>query len=74
MEGEEASREVCHFYIVGKCRFGEDCRNIHPAGVSVRVSNGTNNNGAKRKTVKGKKDEQQSAARRGMKTAMDVIK
>ena len=72
MEGEEASREVCQFYIVGKCRFGEDCRNIHPAGVSV--SNGTNNNGAKRKTVKGKKDEQENAARRGMKTAMDVIK
>ena len=68
MEGEEASsREVCQFYIVGKCRFGEVCRNMHPASICI-------NNGAKGKTVKRKKDEEQNAIRRGMKTAMDVIK
>ena len=68
MEGEEASREVCQFYIAGKYRFGEECRNAHPANMRV-----ANKDGAKKK-VKKRRDEQPSSPKRGMKTAMDVIK
>ena len=71
MEGEEASREVCQFYIAGKCRFGEECRNAHPA--NMRVNGAVNKEVAKRK-VKKRKEEQPSSPKRGMKTAMDVIK
>ena len=71
MEGEGASREVCQFYVAGKCRFGEECRNEHPAGMGLNSA--ANNNGAKRKAKK-RQDEKPSSPKRGMKTAMDVIK
>ena len=67
MEGAEASREVCQNAKCKKCRFGEECKNVHPAGINQ-------NNGAKRKKVKRRKDENENSPRRGMKTAMDVIK
>ena len=68
--GEEAStRETCQFYIVGKCRFGEDCRNLHPAGLGV--NNVTTKSTSKKASAK---REEQKVTKRGMKTAMDVIK
>ena len=36
MAGEQGSREICRFYIAGKCRFGKNCWNIHPADISAK--------------------------------------
>ena len=71
-EGAAAARtepEVCQFYLQGTCRFGEDCRNAHPAGRAP-----ANNGGAKKKTSKKSKGSESPKEKRGMKTAMDVIK
>uniref|UniRef100_A0A7S2WPU7 C3H1-type domain-containing protein n=1 Tax=Rhizochromulina marina TaxID=1034831 RepID=A0A7S2WPU7_9STRA len=30
------SREVCRFYLQGQCKFGPDCRNLHPPDAEIR--------------------------------------
>lgn len=36
--GAEAA-VVCKFFLEGKCRFGNECRNIHPEGVPHQAKN-----------------------------------
>ena len=71
MEGEEGPQEICPFYVAGKCRFGEDCRNRHPAGLGA--NNGAAH-GARRKPDAAREERRQRVVKRGMKTAMDVIR
>jgi len=71
MEGktEKKSQEICKFYQEGKCRFGEECFNLHKGPVSL-------NTVKKKKSPKRDENGQnvEKKAKRPMKTAEDVIR
>ena len=65
--GEEVSTEICKFYLVNKCRFGEKCLNLHEGEVLEEKEKPKKPERTERtEKVKGKKPP--------MKTALDVIK
>ena len=66
-------REICRFYSEGRCRFGQDCLNLHEG--EVRDTD------TKKKVRKVKEEEKKKATTKkstgkkpAMKTARDVIK
>ena len=72
MEGEKTSpskKEICQFYKEGKCRFGNECFNLHQG--PCKVSEGQTS--TKKKTVKVEKSPVDKS-KMPMKTALDVIK
>ena len=75
MEGEEEkSPEICKFYKEGKCRFGEECFNIHKGPVQEIKGKKLS-----RKTICQipRKNDDESNVKNGkkpMKTASDVIR
>ena len=75
MEGEKTSpgkKEICQFYKEGKCRFGNECFNLHQ-GPFKKVSEGQTS--TKKKTVlKPEKSPIDKSSKMPMKTALDVIK
>ena len=63
--GEGKTDTICQFYMEGKCRFGEDCFNIHPHGVPQKLKQ-------KSSPIRiNFNDENEKKCR--MKTAQDVI-
>ena len=62
-ESRQVSKSICSFYKEGKCRFGEDCFNLH-SGPSKELK--------KKKSIKPKIMD--SDSKKSMKTAEDVIK
>lgn len=60
------SPEICQFYKQGKCRFGEDCFNLHQ-GPCEQIKS------AKKKSKAISRDESENS-KKPMKTAEDVIK
>ena len=34
----DQDKEICKFYLDGKCRFGDDCFNSHPPGMEGKDS------------------------------------
>jgi hypothetical protein len=78
MEAEEDTKntmdtlettEVCKFYLENKCRFGDECRNMHEGAPVEKV---VKNDKSKKKTVGNKTDK--SKKKPPMKTADDAIK
>ena len=61
--GEGKTDNICQFYMEGKCRFGEDCFNIHPHGVPQKLK--------QKSSPINFNDENEKKCR--MKTAQDVI-
>lgn len=61
------ARTICSFYLEGRCRFGEKCHNVHPAGVvPTRVT--------KPKSVVKREPQENNDKKPPLKTAGDVRK
>ncbi|KAK8737249.1 hypothetical protein OTU49_004405 [Cherax quadricarinatus] len=68
-------KTVCSYYLEGKCRFGEDCFNLHPANVIVQdadLKKDKNQNKMTRRKVP--PEEKTEEKKPSMKTAGDVRK
>jgi hypothetical protein len=83
MEGEEVEKSpaaapaaaICKFYNVGKCRFGNDCLNLHEGSiVTVETSPKVSNKVIKKVKKSQASIESTEAVNKSMKTAYDVIK
>ncbi|XP_064110984.1 uncharacterized protein LOC135218539 [Macrobrachium nipponense] len=76
-----SEKSVCAFYLEGKCRFGENCFNLHPRGVVMEEKKGSpkeerkKKNGKKKKTrLERESEEEEHGKKPSMKTAGDVRK
>jgi len=72
---EDVGKVVCKFHLMGKCRFGEKCRNIHEDNQNHETTKQTSPNTRKnKKPMKNKEDvERESKKKPSMRTAEDVI-
>ena len=59
--------EVCQFYLVGRCRFGNECRNRHVGTPNISPKH------SKRKNMGEKTEKEERGKLPSMKTAADVI-
>ncbi|XP_064102714.1 uncharacterized protein LOC135212888 [Macrobrachium nipponense] len=74
-----SEKSVCTFYLEGKCRFGENCFNLHPEGVALGEKRGGSLKEEKKKNGQRKKthikaENKEHGKRPSMKTAGDVRK
>ncbi|XP_068215768.1 uncharacterized protein [Palaemon carinicauda] len=82
MESASAGeKSVCAFYLEGKCRFGENCFNLHPEDVSIEETKGSTKGEWKKKSdkrrkprLKSEEEEEEAGKKPSMKTAGDVRK
>lgn len=66
---ETQEKSVCSFYVEGKCRFGEECFNLHPSDVTVISKTKKNKKSAKRAP---REEADRFVKKPSMKTAGDV--
>lgn len=70
-----ADKTVCSYYVEGKCRFGDDCFNLHPPNVSL--SGPAKNESQKKTAKKGRRppgEAKTDMKKTPLKTAGDVRK
>lgn len=65
---EEETKVICKFYLEGKCRFGDRCRNLHEGGTETKMKPEH-----KHQKVEAKKEKKYSTKKPSMRTAEDVI-
>ena len=67
----DEQQSICKFYLENRCRFADQCRNLHPANEFSQQDNQTEN--AKRPTATTTVQRTDSSRKGKMRTASDVI-